>query len=119
MKKISFYLAMVALTFGMSWQRTASASAAMNTCNNATYECRANVATVYSVGNTGFVVLSGHLIPTVCTGAAWGYYWSLDLTDVAARARFSMAMAAFMAGQPIELRTADSICRITTVGMGE
>jgi hypothetical protein len=112
-------LAITVLVASMSWHTASQASAVMNTCNNSTYECRANVATVYSVGNTGFVVLSGHLIPSICTGAAWGYYWSLDLTGVAARARFNMAMAAYMAGQPIELRTADSICRITTVGMGE
>lgn len=97
----------------------ASATASMNSCNNATSECRANIATIYSFGNTGYVVLSGHLIPSLCTSATWGYYWSLNLTDVADRARYSTLLAAYLSGQPVELRTGSASCQVTAVNLGE
>lgn len=89
-----------------SFAQSAHSSTVLNTCSNSTGtgECRAALVTVYSVGNQGYAVLANHLLPSVCTGAPWGYYWSLDLTDTVARARFAMLLSAFLSGQPVELR---------------
>jgi|SRR5712672_2875938 len=109
-----------ALTIGLlfSFAPEVHATASMNTCNSSN-ECRANVVTVYSVGDNGFVVLAGHIIPSICTGAAWGYYWSFNLTDSGDKARYATVLSAYLAGQPVELRTFDSSCHAVTVGLGE
>lgn len=101
------------------WASEAQSTASLNSCNNSTAECRANLATVYSFGNTGYVALAGHLIPSLCTSATWGYYWSLNLTDTADRARYSTLLAAYLAGQPVELRAGSATCNITAVNLGE
>jgi hypothetical protein len=94
------------------------ATAAMNTCNNSTGECRANLSTVYSVGNLAYVVLQGHLIPPVCTSAGWGYYWTLNLATDADRARYAMLLSAYMAGQPVEIRALDAACTVYAAAVG-
>lgn len=114
---VGCWAALICLMLGAT--PSADATAAMNTCNNNTQECRANLATVYSYGNTGFVTLVGHLVPTACTNAGWGYYWSLNLLDQADRARYATLLSAFLAGQPVELRAVGSDCKILAVALGE
>lgn len=113
------YLLLFALmAVGTSLSNESFASASMNTCNNATNECRANVIRIYNAGNYGYVVLAGHLVPTICTNANWGYYWVLDLTDVSDRARYATAITAYTTNQPVELRTFDTTCKAVTVAIG-
>lgn len=116
----SFNAVMVVLVAAsMGLIKIAQATAPLNGCNNQTGECRARIVTVYSSGNAGFVVLEGHLIPAICTNAGWGYYWSLNLTDTADRARYSTLLAAYMADKVVEIRTSTATCAVTGVGLGE
>jgi hypothetical protein len=96
----------------------AHATTAMGTCN--TYgECRASLVSVYSAGTLAYVVLQGHLLPTVCTSAGWGYYWTLPLSTDADRARYAMLLSAFLADRPVEIRALDAACTIMAANLGE
>lgn len=104
--------------FAVTAQKAYS-TAPLNGCNNATGECRAKLVTVYSQSNLAYAVLEGHLKPATCTGATWGYYWSIDLSDTGGKTRYSMLLSAYMAGDVVEIRTNDSTCGIIAVGVGE
>jgi hypothetical protein len=93
-------------------------TASLGSCNAAN-ECRAPLVTVYSSGANAYVVLANHLIPSICTSAGWGYYWKLNLVDNADKARYAMLLAAWTAGQIVELRTYDATCLVTAVNLDE
>ena len=97
----------------------ARSSATLNTCNESTGECRARVVKVYAAGAFVYVVLEGHLKPTACTGAAWGYYWQMPLATDADKARHSILLSAYAMREAVELRTFSSDCTIYAVGIGE
>ena len=119
MKAWCLLTACVAMTILMSVSSEVTATAALDTCNQTTGECRARIVTIYSAGNSGYVVLANHRIPNICSSAMWGYYWSLNLTDSVDRVRYATLLTAFTTGQPVELRATEATCRITAVGVGE
>jgi hypothetical protein len=102
---------------GVSASR-AHATAPLNQCNSSG-ECRARLASVYTQGQYAYVVLQGHLLPSVCTNAQWGYYWVLPLATDADRARYAMMLSAYLAQEVVEIRALDAACTVMASNIGE
>lgn len=96
----------------------ANATASMDSCNNTSNECRARIATVYVDGGWAYVFLEGNLKPSLCTAAYYTYSWSMDLAGAGAEARLAMLLAAYAAGDAVELRTYSASCGLTAARLG-
>jgi hypothetical protein len=116
MKKAFALVVFLVVAYGIA--PLARSTAPLNACDSAG-ECRALLATVYTYGSNGYIVLQGHLLPSVCTSAAWGYYWTVPLSTDADRARYMTLLAAYLAQQVVEVRALDSACTVVASNVGE
>jgi len=69
--KVSALICLATATASIS--TAVHATVPSNTCSASTNECRAKIVTIYHDDTNAYVVLQGHILPSVCTAAGWGY----------------------------------------------
>lgn len=95
------------------------ATAALNSCNDASGECYAKLETVYIQYGVGYAVFQGKLKPSLCTSATWGHYWKIALDGTSgSKEIYATLLSAYSMKEAITLRTFQNDCSIAGAGMG-